>query len=274
MSIEYYFRDTNQDRLYDSFNQQIKEIHQMCLDAALSLRVEGDLESLKESFFEDLKSNSLFNLREPDYERFIVGTSTTNHFYWRSDNGFDSVLSVQQFMAKNPHMVLMDEYDRAVSLDRFSKAVGCDQKIQRDDITGDLIRPSTSEQTKRNKAYAEILEDCHHSGIATEYNDFFSWAACEGVDKVADEILAGWGVDGSIKGNKIHELLDSNVQKSNEDLYELLVKTISEDLAQSKGTTSSQKKVDLDKQIQSASVRASRFCSSEKDPAKEPVPEL
>lgn len=82
------------------------------------------------------------------------------------------------------------------------------------------------DQETVKKAYDEILEDCHHFNIATEYHDLPSWVAGEGAKGVAEEIMTGWGTEGSIQDNPIHQLLDYNMHLDDEDLFDLLVETV------------------------------------------------
>lgn len=88
------------------------------------------------------------------------------------------------------------------------------------------VAPFDQETVK--KAYDEILEECHYFNIATEYQDLLSWVAAEGAKGVAEEIMTGWGTEGTIKDNPIHQLLDDNMHLEDEDLFDLLVDIVTQ----------------------------------------------
>ena len=54
-------------------------------------------------------------------ESLAIGTSTMGQFFWRRDNGFQSVESVETYLKEHPSCTIYDQFEKDIGWEEFKK---------------------------------------------------------------------------------------------------------------------------------------------------------
>ena len=123
MSTEYQFSDLKLTEKSRKFNEGVQQIFKQCIQQVKDLTDDPDLENAKEFILYNLQCQNPFVAWYPDEENLVIGTCTMKEFHWRRDNGFSDIASVQEFQEEHPHLTLVDEYDRPVTIEELEQLI-------------------------------------------------------------------------------------------------------------------------------------------------------
>ena len=123
MSTEYQFSDLKFTEKCRRFNESVQQIRKQCIQQVKDLTDDPELENAKEFILDNLQHHNPFLTWYPDEDDWVVGTCTVKEFYWRRDNGFSDIGSVQEFQERHPHLTLVDEYDRPVTVKELEQLI-------------------------------------------------------------------------------------------------------------------------------------------------------
>lgn len=123
MSTEYQFSDLKLMEKSRRFNEAVQQIRKQCIQQVNDLTDDPALENAKDIILDNLQFHNPFLAWYPDEDEWVIGTSTMKAFCWRRDNGFSDIGSVQEFQEENPHLTLVDEYDRPVTIEELEQLI-------------------------------------------------------------------------------------------------------------------------------------------------------